>query len=184
MKRIGTCAAAFLLIVGLAPSYAGGGPGGGRPATAGARAKGPKTATSAKAKASGPKSAGAGAVAHGKSSAPGQAKKATATADAKPDADGPKVPKSEKLQAKLQAKLGDMPLDEAAEGFKNQGQFIAAVHAADRLDVPFEDFKAKMLGGDGAEALSLGQTIQFFNPEGDADTEVEIAESQARQDLK
>ena len=128
MKRIATCAAAFLLIAGLAPSYAAGGPGGGRPATAGARAKGPKTAAT-KAKGNGHKSTT-------------QAKKGTA--DATPDAAArSNVPKSEKLQAKLQAKLGDMPLDEAADGFKNQGQFIAAVHAADRLDVDFTEFKTE-----------------------------------------
>jgi hypothetical protein len=142
-------------------------------------------------KTSGPKStvqpAGATAAAHGKSSAPGQARKTvTPTTGATPETVtvGPNVPKNPKLQAKLQAKLGDMPLSEAADGFKNQGQFMAAVHAADRLDVDFVEFKAKMVGGEGTEGMSLGETIQFFKPEADADAEVEIAESQARQDLK
>jgi hypothetical protein len=180
MRRILTCAAALLLVAGLAPSYAEGGPGG-RPASAGARGKGPKTVATTKGKASGPKST---ATAHGKSSAPGQQKKTTtnpagaATADAAEAKSN--VPRSAKLQEKLQGKLGDMSLDDAAEGFKNQGQFVAAVNAADRLDVDFAEFKAKMVD----EGNSLGQTIQFFNPEADADAEVEAAESQARQDLK
>jgi hypothetical protein len=180
MRRIATCAAAFLLVASIAtPSYAKGGNGGGRPATAGARAKAPKSSTTTKVKTTGPKSNTA-TTAQGKTTAPGQVKKTT------PDgtAAGANVPKSAKLQARLQEQLGGMPLDEAAEGFKNQGQFIAAVHAADRLDVDFDDFKAKMLGTEGGESLSLGQTIQFFDPAADADGEADAAESLARQDLK
>jgi hypothetical protein len=196
MRRIATCAAAFLLIVSLSPSYAKGSHGGGRPATAGARAKAPKTTS---VKTTGPKSTvkttGATKVAHGKAAAPGQIKKTTTSAPATTGNAAntgssakagnsaktkTNVPKNPELQARLQAMLPGMTLEEAAEGFKNQGQFMAAVKAADRLDVPFQDFKAKMVD----EGNSLGQTIQFFNPEADAEAEANIAESQASQDLK
>ena len=94
---------------------------------------------------------------------------------------GANVPKNPKLQARLQAMLPEgMTLDEAAAGFKNQGQFIAAVHASDRLDVAFQDLKVKMVD----EGASLGQAIQTLKPEVDAEVEASAAQARADQDLK
>jgi hypothetical protein len=39
-----------------------------------------------------------------------------------------------------------MTLNQASEGFKNQGQFIAALHVSQNLNIPFKDLKAAMLG--------------------------------------
>jgi len=84
----------------------------------------------------------------------------------------------------------------ASDGFKNKGQFIAALHVSRNLNIPFADLKAKMTGtapnsaGDTksvAEPKSLGAAIQDLkqgiSPEA-AKTEVEKAERQAKADEK
>jgi len=199
MRRMSTCAAVVLAVVALGATSAIAAPGG-RPATAGAQAKGPKVmkaqgpkttkaqgATTVKAPKTNAKPTGnaAAATARGKSTAPGQVKKnppqvtdGTAVA---PVTTGANVPKNPKLQARLQAMLpaGTM-LDEAAAGFKNQGQFIAAVHASNRLGVEFQEIKVLMVD----EGSSLGQAIQTLKPGVDAEVEASAAQSQATQDLK
>ena len=44
-----------------------------------------------------------------------------------------------------------MTLQAASAGFKNQGQFIAALHVSHNLNIPFDQLKAK-LTGPGAES--------------------------------
>ena len=39
-----------------------------------------------------------------------------------------------------------MTLDQASLGFKNQGQFIAALHVSQNLGIPFADLKTAMTG--------------------------------------
>jgi hypothetical protein len=39
-----------------------------------------------------------------------------------------------------------MTLNEASKGFKNQGQFIAALHVSQNLGIPFADLKTAMTG--------------------------------------
>jgi hypothetical protein len=86
--------------------------------------------------------------------------------------------KNTKLQTKLQTRLGSqlpegVSVIDAASGFKNLGQFVAAVNVSNNLGIPFADLKAKMTGmnvdgtpvelpeGTTAPAmLSLGQAIQ------------------------
>ena len=55
-----------------------------------------------------------------------------------------------------------MTLEQAADGFRNQGQFIAALEASKNQNIAFADLKAKMTG---ATPLSLGQAIQELRPE-------------------
>jgi hypothetical protein len=43
----------------------------------------------------------------------------------------------------------------AESGFKNHGQFIAALHVSKNLNIPFDQLKAKMIG---VTATSTGQT--------------------------
>ena len=200
MRRIATCAAALLMLVASGTAYAKGASGS-RPPQAGPKAKpaaantGAAKSTAAKApkvtapKAKGPKvatdgstaSATTSAAAHGKANAPGQMKKNPQVAADGTVTPGPNVPKNPKLQARLQAMLPEgTTLDEAAAGFKNQGQFIAAVHASERLDVPFQDLKVKMVD----EGASLGQAIQTLKPEVDAEVEASAAQARADQDLK
>jgi hypothetical protein len=62
-------------------------------------------------------------------------------------------PIAEKITSKqgLNSKVGSllpqgMSLNEASKGFKNQGQFIAALHVSQNLGIPFADLKTAMTG--------------------------------------
>lgn len=75
-----------------------------------------------------------------------------------------------------------MTVDQAAAGFRNQGQFIAALHASKDLNIPFAQLKSEMTGTDHD---SLGKALQDLKPTGvDAKTAAKTAESEARADLK
>jgi hypothetical protein len=89
-----------------------------------------------------------------------------------------KLQSNTKLQDKMIARMGTqlpqgVTVIQAASGFKNLGQFVAAVNVSNNLGIPFADLKAKMTGLtlDGkpvtttpgttpAPILSLGQAIQ------------------------
>ena len=95
----------------------------------------------------------------------------------------------------------NMTLNTASAGFRNQGQFIAAVHVSQNLGIPFADLRAAMLGlpkpgttptsnttgtttpNATSTPLSLGQAIQKLRPAANATTEASHAETQARADL-
>lgn len=49
----------------------------------------------------------------------------------------------------------------AASGFKNQGQFIAALHVSRNLGIPFNQLKARMTG---PNPMPLGKAIQELRP--------------------
>src|SRR5262249_19227691 len=62
-----------------------------------------------------------------------------------------------KLSSKLQSLLPPgTNLQTASQGFKNLGQFVAAVHVSHNLGIPFDQLKAKMMG---PPKESLGQAI-------------------------
>ena len=78
----------------------------------------------------------------------------------------------------------------AASGFKNHGQFIAALHVSKNLDIPFNQLKATMLGLDpttlqaqaGSNPKSLGQAIHELRPnipESEVQVEVKKAGKEA-----
>ena len=69
----------------------------------------------------------------------------------------------------------------AATGFKNEGQFIAALHVAHNLNIPFAQLKAEMTGSDHD---SLGQAIHDLQSGVNAKAAVKTAEHQARADIK
>lgn len=84
----------------------------------------------------------------------------------------------------LSAKLQDLlppgtDLQQAVAGFRNLGQFVAAVHVAYNLGIPFDQLKSQMVDA----KLSLGQAIQLLKPEADAPAEAEEGEEQAAEDL-
>src|SRR5437773_8894761 len=54
-----------------------------------------------------------------------------------------------------------MNLKTASTGFKNQGQFIAALHVSKNLDIPFDQLKAKMTG---SSSDSVGRAIHELRP--------------------
>jgi hypothetical protein len=93
-----------------------------------------------------------------------------------------RIDRNPQLVSRLQALLpAGMTLDSAAAGFKNQGQFIAALHVAHNLNIPFAELKADMTG---AHHDSLGQAIHALKPPADAAAEVKKADRQADTDIK
>lgn len=93
-----------------------------------------------------------------------------------------KLAANPKLASKLQALLPPgTNLQTAASGFKNLGQFVAAVHVSKNLGIPFDQLKAKMVG---PPPEKLGQAIQALDPNANAKAAVKTAEKQAHQDLE
>ena len=85
------------------------------------------------------------------------------------------------LVAKLTPLLpANTTLADAAKGFKNEGQFIAVLHAAKDLGVSFTDLKAEMTG---SEHDSLGQAIHDLKPTADAKASAKTAAGEARADI-
>ena len=77
------------------------------------------------------------------------------------------ISKNPQLEARVKTMLPDgMTIGQASEGFRNQGQFIAALQTSKNLDINFVDLRAQMTGDD---ALSLGQAIQKLRPTERAD---------------
>jgi hypothetical protein len=89
------------------------------------------------------------------------------------------------LSARLQPLLpSGTNLQTAASGFKNLGQFVAAVHVSHNLKIPFDQLKAKMTG---SNPESLGRAVQDLEPnlsQKTLKTDVKTAERQAKQDLE
>jgi hypothetical protein len=86
-----------------------------------------------------------------------------------------------KLASKLQGLLPPgTDLQAAASGFKNLGQFVAAVHVSHNLGIPFDQLKAKM---QGPPAESLGKAIHELKPDVDAKAQTKTAESEAHHDM-
>jgi hypothetical protein len=91
------------------------------------------------------------------------------------------------LSAKLEGLLGLsgpnalQTLKSDASGFKNFGQFVAAVHVSHNLDIPFADLQAKMVGNN---AVSLGKAIQELKPDADSKGETKKATAEATEDVK
>ena len=108
-----------------------------------------------------------------------------ATASAKPNATTTattprSLPKNPKLVERLRAMLpAGTDINTAADGFRNQGQFVAAVHVSNNLGIPFADLKTQMV----TDQKSLGQAIQTLRPAVDAAGESQRASRQADADL-
>jgi hypothetical protein len=86
---------------------------------------------------------------------------------------------SEKLQPLLPA---DQKIRDAVSGFKDLGEFVAAVHVAHNLNIPFDQLKGKMTSGD-----SLGKALQTLNPNlshKQVKSEVKKGKQQAKEDIK
>lgn len=87
-----------------------------------------------------------------------------------------------KLASKLQSLLPPgTNLQTAATGFKNLGQFVAAVHVSHNLGIPFDQLKAKMTD---PPKESLGKAIQALRPEANAKAEAKKAHKQATDDIE
>jgi hypothetical protein len=74
-----------------------------------------------------------------------------------------RIESNDRLAAKVQSMLpADVSIRSAADGFKNEGQFLSAVHASQNLEVPFDQLKVKMTG---EAAMSLESAIRASKPE-------------------
>ncbi|HLE36423.1 MAG TPA: hypothetical protein VI699_04690, partial [Candidatus Acidoferrales bacterium] len=87
---------------------------------------------------------------------------------------------NEKLSSRLAGKLPvGTDLQLAADGFKNLGEFVSAVHVSSNLGIPFADLKLGIVNGD-----SLGDAIRALKPDVDATAEARRAQKQAKKELK
>jgi hypothetical protein len=92
-----------------------------------------------------------------------------------------KISRHPQQAARIEAMLpAGMTLNQASRGFRNQGQFIAALHVSQNLHIPFTDLKRAMTG---PNAMSLGQAIHTLRPSTDADAAVRRANTQAQSDV-
>ena len=72
-----------------------------------------------------------------------------------------KLQKNTNLASKLQSRLPPgTNLTLAASGFRNLGQFVAAVNVSNNLGIPFAELKTRMVD----QGMSLGQAIQDARP--------------------
>lgn len=91
-----------------------------------------------------------------------------------------KITSHPQLASKVTALLPTgMTLNQASRGFKNQGQFIAALHVSHNLDIPFATLRTEMV----KDHLSLGQAIQKVKGTEDAGA-VKTAEQESNDDIK
>ena len=92
-----------------------------------------------------------------------------------------KLTDNTKLASKLQSLLpAGTDLQLAAQGYKNLGQFVAAVHVSHNLGIPFDQLKAKMIG---PPKESLGHAIHALKPAASATQETKKGKKQAKQDI-
>src|SRR5215469_4985973 len=116
------------------------------------------------------------------------------SADAKADSKGgsnnssasisEKLTDNTKLAGKLENLLGPNTslamLQADAQGFKNLGQFVAAVHVSHNLGIPFDQLKAKMIG---PPKESLGKAIEQLKPSANSKAENKRATDDAKEDM-
>jgi len=93
-----------------------------------------------------------------------------------------KISAKPQLDARITTLLPkDMTLNQASQGFKNQGQFIAALHVSRNLGCDcFKQLQTDMT----QKNMSLGQAIQDVNKTANATTEAHRGETEADADLK
>jgi hypothetical protein len=89
-----------------------------------------------------------------------------------------RLQKNTKLAERLEGRLPKgADLMEAADGFKNLGQFVAAVNVSTNLGLDFEKLKTAMVD----DGKSLGQAIQFVKTDVENPTTVaQRAEAEAQ----
>jgi hypothetical protein len=92
-----------------------------------------------------------------------------------------KLQKNTNLADKLRGRLPENTnLMDAVEGFRNLGQFVAAVNVSNNLGLEFTELKTRMVD----DGMSLGQAIQDVKKTANVDTEVRRAETEADSMIK
>jgi len=89
-----------------------------------------------------------------------------------------KLQRNTKLASKLQSRLpAGTNLTVASSGFRNLGQFVAAVNVSNNLGIPFAQLKTRMVD----QGMSLGQAIQDARPK-TTDTTVAVRRAETDAD--
>src|SRR5579863_6279426 len=95
------------------------------------------------------------------------------------------VSQNAELSSRLQPLLPNgTSVASAAAGFQDQGEFIAAVHVAHNLNIPFDQLKTQMTG---SNSVSLGKAIKNLRPDLDGKTvksNLTLAERQTERDVQ
>lgn len=95
------------------------------------------------------------------------------------------VTQNAELSSRLQPLLPNgTSVANAAAGFQDQGEFISAVHVAHNLNIPFDQLKAQMTGGN---SVSLGKAIRKLRPDLDGKavkSNLTLAERQTERDTQ
>ncbi|HJR58883.1 MAG TPA: hypothetical protein VJ813_05790 [Vicinamibacterales bacterium] len=87
-----------------------------------------------------------------------------------------KLQRNTNLANKLSGRLpAHIDLMTAAAGFRNLGQFVAAVNVSNNLNIPFVTLKSRMVD----DGMSLGRAIQDLRPSADFRREARRAEADA-----
>ena len=156
--------------------------GGGQAKTTAGAAKGPKaksTTTTTTASAKGPKAKSTTASSTTTSGSKHTSTTATTTTTSGGTTLSPvqqKLQKNTNLASKLESRLpAGTDVTKAAEGFKNLGQFVAAVNVSNNLGLDFTKVKTAMVD----DGMSLGQAIQSQKASVDGATEARRAQSDA-----
>jgi hypothetical protein len=135
----------------------------GRPATVGAVNRG-KSGDTTHGR-SGDPTHGTTSDAKGKSGDHGRGASSDLTSTATGTGNSPiatKISRNPQQLARLTAMLPPgMTLDQAAAGFRNQGQFIAALNASKNQGIAFADLQKAMT----VDGLSLGQAVRQLRPQ-------------------
>jgi hypothetical protein len=107
-------------------------------------------------------------------------KSSTRSTETAPSTTARALPKNQKLVERLRTLLKNNPdMNEAASGFRNQGQFVAAVHASANHGLSFNELKKRMVD----KNMSLGQAMKDMRRSIDSDAGASLAVQQANQDL-
>ena len=113
-----------------------------------------------------------------------------------PHSPGQLLTQNTQLSSKLSSLLpAGTDLQAAAAGFRNLGQFVAAVHVAHNLDIPFDQLKCTELATSTAcgtmtvpsKGSHLGQAIQTLKPtmsSTDSKSAAKQAEKEASADIQ
>ena len=120
---------------------------------------------------------GGGASAHGLSVRPASSTKGSTGGQKTPSE---LLQENKNLSNKLNTILAQQStnVQQAAQGFKNLGQFVAAVHVSQNLGIPFAQLKSAMNGH------SLGYAIHTIKPDVDSQAESKKGLKQANADIK
>jgi hypothetical protein len=150
---------------------------GAKPAT-----RGPNSTPAGKPASAGkPKSAGGAKPARTDTRRGADARTTTTTTTTSSTTTPSALPKNPRLVERLRTMLPDgTDMSLAAAGFRNQGQFVAAVQVSHNLGIPFAELKTRMV----TDEMSLGRAIQDLRPTADADAEARRATRQADEAIK